>query len=316
MTANPAATDTVPRASTTRRGTPAALWPLARLEISRLGRHPLLWAGTALCAFFTAMAISELKHGPTGDILGAPVVSLCVGVFSMIAAHHLARSFHRTEELVASAPTGATTRGGALCVAAVVPAVVASTWLIFYYSADTRVWTVPEYLYGTFSRADVAAILIGNTAVAAAGGTLVGIAAGRWWRFRGASAALVVAMVAWTIGIIGVFSNAETVPAGWERWVRLFTPVNYFTNAATEGGASDSMTGSPAWYLGWLVTLCALAAIAALLKGSEGAARGRLVRLGAVALVVSAVTYGLAAAGGNSQVVRTYPDGHSVVLRR
>ena len=70
----------------------------------------------------------------------------------------------------------------------------------------------------------------------------------------------------------------------------------------------------PPWYLAWLATLCALAAIAALLWRSEGPTRRRLVRLGAVVLAISALTYVLAASGGNSQVVQTYPDGHSIVL--
>ena len=74
------------------------------------------------------------------------------------------------------------------------------------------------------------------------------------------------------------------------------------------------MTGSPAGISSWLVTLCALAGLAALLKGSEGSVRQRLVRLGAALLAVSALTYALAASGGDSCTVRTYPDGHSVVL--
>ena len=171
----------------------------------------------------------------------------------------------------------------------------------------------PEWMYGKFSHADVWAVLVGNSVVASVGGTLLGIAAGRWWRFRGSTVALVLAVVVWTIGVVGLFSS-EGAPAAWYRWVRLFTPVGYFSNPSPDGTGEDTLTGSPWWYLAWLVTLCALAAIAALLWGSEGQTRRRLVRLGAAALVVSALTYGLAAAGGNSQSVRTYPDGHSVVL--
>ena len=54
--------------------------------------------------------------------------------------------------------------------------------------------------------------------------------------------------------------------------------------------------------------------MAALLWRSEGPTRRRLIWIGAAALAVSALTYGLAAGGGLSQVVQTYPDGHSVVL--
>jgi hypothetical protein len=279
----------------------------------RLARHPLLVTGTALGIVFTTMAILEIRQTASSDILGMPVTALCVGVSAMIAAQRLTGSFHRSEELVEAAPTSTITRTAALCASAVVPAAIASLWLAFYYVAEDRVWTTPEWMLGTLSRVDLAAILTGHTVVAAVGATLLGVAAGRWLRFRGATAVLVIAVVVWTIGVIGAFSS-EGVPAAWTRWVRLFTPVNAFSNPAPGVDAYDTLTGSPVWYLVWLVTLCALATVAALLKAAEGAARRRLVRLGAALLAMSVLTYGLAAAGGNSQVVRTYPDGHSVVM--
>jgi hypothetical protein len=167
-----------------------------------------------------------------------------------------------------------------------------------------------------FSHADVAAVLVGNSVVAAVGGTLLGVAAGRWWGFRGASAVLVLAVVVWTIGVLGMFSSDEAARPGWNRWVRLFTPVGYFTSANADSSAVISLTGSPWWYLAWLLTLCALAVVAALLWRSEGETRRRVIRIGAVTLALSVVTYGLAASGGLSQQVRTFPDGHSVVLTK
>lgn len=308
-------TDTTSPALRPRAGMPPTLWPLARVEIARLTRHPLLWTGTSLGILFTAMAIQEMRQKVTSDILGMPVTALCVGLFSMVAAERLTGSFSRSGELVESAPTSRVAHTAALCVSALVPGAIASTWLIFYYSTERRLWTTPDWLFGTLSRSDLAAILTGHTVVAAIGATLLGIAAGRWWRFRGASAALLAGVVVWTIGVIGAFSS-EGVPAAWTRWVRLFTPINAFSNPSPDGDGYDTLTGSPKWYLVWLVTLCALAALAALLKGSEGVMRRRLVRVGAALLAVSALTYVLAAAGGNSQVVRTYPDGHRVVLTR
>jgi hypothetical protein len=293
--------------------THSSLAPLARIELARLARHPMLVFGVLFGIASTAISVEEITDKTTGDVLGMPVTALTVGLPAMISAHLLARSFDRADELVESAPTSRVTRTGAMCFAALVPAVIASGWLVLYAIAERWLWTTPEWLYGTLSHADVWAIIIGNTVVAAIGGTLLGIAAGRWWRFRGSSVALVLGVVTWTIGVIGLFS-LEGTPAPWHRWVRLFTPVNAFSNPAPDGNGADTLTGSPMWYLGWLVSLCALAAIAALLKGSERPTHGRLVRLGAVVLLASVVTYGLAAAGGNSHSVRTYPDGHSVVL--
>lgn len=291
----------------------ATLRPLARLEMARLARHPIFVAGTVLGVLSTGLAVDDMRKKISGDALSMPVTALCVGLFAMISAHQLTRSFDRADELVEAAPTSRVERTSALCLSALVPVAVSAGWLVMYAVAEGRLWSTPDWMLSNLSRADIWAVIIGNTVVAALGGTLLGIAAGRWWHFKGSAAALVLGVVIWTFGVIGAFSS-EGVPAAWTRWFRLFTPVSAFNNPAPDGNGSDALTGSPWWYLVWLLTLCALAAIAALIKGSEGRARRLLVRLGAVVLVSSALTYGLAAAGGNSQVVRTYPDGHSVVL--
>ena len=290
---------------------------LSRIEAVRFGRHPAFLFGAALGITLTAMALKEQASDQvTGDSLSMPVVALTVGLASMITGYHLTRSFQRADEVVEAAPVCVTRRTGALCLAALVPALVASGWLVVYYWLQPATLRPPEWLYGEFSHADIATVLVGNSAVSAVGGTLLGIAAGRWWRFRGASAVLVVAVVVWTIGVLGTFSTGESAPAPWQRWVRLFEPVGYFSSATQYNTSIISLTGSPSWYLAWVVTLCGLAAIAALLWRAEGPTRRRLILVGVVTLLVSAVTYGLAAGGGLSEPMRTYPDGHSVVLTK
>ena len=291
----------------------STIGPLARLEMVRLARHPVLVVGALFGLVSVIASYEEIQDDATGDLQGLPVTALTVGLPAMVAAHLLARSFDRTDELVESAPTSRVSRTGSQCLSAVVPAALAVVWLVLFAVAQRWLWTTPEWMYGTLSHADLWAVVIGNTVLAAVGGTLLGVAAGRWWHFRGSSIALLLTVAVWTLTVMSVFSPVGT-PEAWYRWVRLFTPVGGFNNPAPDGNGSDTLTGSPWWYLAWLVTLCALAAIAALLKGSEGTSRRRLVRLGAAALAASVLTYGLAAAGGNSQVVRTFPDGHSVVL--
>lgn len=308
-----AAVASVPTPAPTMAPGRESFWALARIEMVRLARHPLLLAGVVFGAFSTALSIQELGAGGGQDLLGLPVAALCVGVPAMIAAQRLTTAFRRAGEVVEAAPMSTVTRTGAMCTSAVAPVVMASMWLVFYYASLNRLWTTPDWMLGTLSRTDLAMILVGHTAIAATGGTLLGIAAARWWRFRGAAVVLVLGVSIWTLGSVGVFS-AEGVPSPWTRWVRLFTPLSGFTNPAPDRSGQDTMTGSPGWYVVWLVTLCALAGLAALLKGSEGSVRRRLVRLGAVFLAVSALTYVLAAGGGNSSPVRTYPDGHSAVL--
>ena len=288
---------------------------LSQIEALRFGRHPAFLFGTALGIVLTVLALNEQASDQvTGDSLSMPVVAFTVGLASMITGYHLTRSFQRADEVVEAAPVSLTTRTGALCLAALVPALVASGWLVFYYWLRPATLRPPEWLYGEFSHADVAMVLVGNSVLAAVGGTLLGIAAGRWWRFRGAAVVLVVGVVMWTIGVLGTFSSSESAPAPWQRWVRPFEPVGYFSSATQDNTSIISLTGSPSWHLAWLVTLCALAVVAALLWRAEGPSRQRLILVGVVTVVVSAVTYGLAAGGGLSEPMRTYPDGHSVVL--
>lgn len=292
------------------------LGPLARIEARRLARHPMFLVGTALGVVFTAMALNEQAHQVTSDSLSLPVVALTVGVASMISAYHLTRSFHAADELLEASPTAVTTQTAALCLSAGVPALVASAWLLLYYAVSPTALAAPAWMYGPLSHGSVAMVLVENSVAAAVGGTLLGVAAGRWWRFRGASAVLVVAVTVWTIGVLGAFSTTDGAPPEWYRWVRLFAPVGYFSSASQDYVTVTTLTGSPEWYLAWIITLCGLAAVAALLWRSEGRTRRRLVRIGAVTVALSVITYGLAAGSGPSQPVRSYPDGHSVVVTR
>lgn len=316
MTATPQDALAMSTALAPRGGYRSPFAALTRIEVKRFVRHPMFLFGTALGVLFTTMALNEQADKVTGDALSLPVVALTVGVASMISAYHLTRSFHGADELLEATPTKVTSRTAALCLIAGVPAVVAAGWLVLFYGITPQSMQAPEWMYGVFSHADVAAVLVENSVVAAVGGTLLGVAAGRWWRFRGASAVLVLAVVVWTIGVLGLFSSTEGVGPGWYRWVRLFAPVGYFTSATQNDVSIVSLTGSPWWYLVWTVSLCALAAVAALLWRSEGVVRRRLVRIGAVTVALSVLTYGLASATGLSQSVRTYPDGHSVVVTR
>ena len=316
MTSTPQDALAVTTAFVPRGGYRSPFSALARLESVRLAKHPALLVGTALGVVFTAMALNEPGSQVSSDALGLPVVASTVGLGGMLSAFHLTRSFHRADELVEAAPTSTATRTAALCLSAFVPALIASLWLVVFYGLTPPALDAPEWMYGMFSHADIAAVLVGHSVVAALGGTLLGVTAGRWWGFRAASAVLVLGVVIWTVGVLGAFSSDEMVRPDWNRWVRLFAPLGYFASANADNSAVISLTGSTQWYLAWQVTLCALAAVAALLWRSEGETRRRVIRVGAVTLALSVVTYGLAASGGLSQQVRTYSDGHSVVMTK
>ncbi|GAA1980148.1 hypothetical protein GCM10009817_21040 [Terrabacter lapilli] len=297
-----------------RREHRPVLGALALLEAVRLARHPVLLAATGIGVLLTVQVLTDNSTQVSTDALGLPLVATSVGLGSMLAAFYLTRSFHRADEIVEASPTSTTARTGALCLTAVVPALVASVWFVLYYGARPAKVDAPEWMYGMFSHADIAAVLVGHSVISAVGATLLGVAAGRWWSFRGASAVLLLAVDAWTVGVLGFFSSGDDAPPEWFRWVRLLVPFGYFSSTTADNSSVVSLTGSPRWYAVWLLTLCALAVVAALLWRSEGATRRRVVRVGAVMLALSVLAYGLAVGGGLSHVVRTFPDGHSVVL--
>jgi hypothetical protein len=315
MTSTPHDAMTAPamRHRTVHRG---AFPALARIETARLARHPAFVGGTLFGLVSTALAISEEGDQVTGNALGLPVVALTVGLGAMLAAYRLTRSFDRADELVEAAPTSRTTRTAALCLMTLLPCLVASAWLVFYYGFTPASLDAPEWMYGVFSHSEIATVIVGNSVVAAAGATLLGVAAGRWWRFRGASVVLLILVALWTLMVMSVFSGEDTAPPAWHRWVRLFAPLSGFTTVSENTDSVVSLTGSPWWYFAWLLTLCALAGLAALLWRSEGETRRRLVRVGGALIAVSLVTYVLAASGGLSQPLRTYPDDPVVVTTR
>ena len=152
-----------------------------------MARHPVLIVGTLFGIFATVMALNEQAAQLNADSLSLPVVALTVGLPAMIAAYRLTRSFHGAERAHGSRAHpphradrrplrhGRRPRSHRLAVG------WSSTTAFSPASLNPPAW-----MYGMFSHGDIAAVLVGNSVVAAAGGTLLGVAAGRWWRFRGA----------------------------------------------------------------------------------------------------------------------------------
>jgi hypothetical protein len=193
-----------------------------------------------------------------------------------------------------------------------VSALVAAAFGVFGL-VSLRVWPIPDWMFGTFGSVDVVVVMAQQTAVAALGGTLLGVAAGRWLRFRGAGFALVVAVPFWVLLTSGATAAADlgrTLP----RIARVFSPWAFFQTQQVSPVSVDTFPGSPRWYLLWLLALCTLAVVAALLYGAEGAVRARLMRLGPVLLAIAALCLVLTATQGPQHVVRTYPNGTTSVI--
>ena len=94
--------------------------------------------------------------------------------------------------------------------------------------------------------------------VACLDGALLGVLAGRWLRFRGASAMVVVALI-----VVSLLGQAPLLDTGSSEW-RLWVPWAIFHTGDNADGTQTLIAGNPAAYLGYLLALGALAVLGAM----------------------------------------------------
>jgi hypothetical protein len=85
--------------------------------------------------------------------------------------------------------------------------------------------------------------------------------------------------------------------------LRLFAPFAFFTS--TDTTTITTWRGSPWFFIGWQLALCAIAVLVALLRGADGRIRYTIVRALPIVLVVAVILLALAATGGFPHPVRT-----------
>ena len=66
---------------------------------------------------------------------------------------------------------------------------------------------------------------------------------------------------------------------------------------------STTWRGSPWFFIGWQLALCAIAVLVALLRGADGRVRLRITRTLQIVLVVAAIMLVLAVVGGFTHAV-------------
>ena len=86
--------------------------------------------------------------------------------------------------------------------------------------------------------------------------------------------------------------------------LRLFAPFALFTLHISAGHVT-AWRGSPWFFIGWQLALCAIAVLVALLRGAEGPARSRIIRALGVAGVAAVILLVLAGTGGFTHAVTT-----------
>jgi hypothetical protein len=275
----------------------AAFTALTAREMRRLVLNPVF-------LFAVAFIVFALGRGPGAGTTEIdtynPYPAIFLGGFGMMATYWLTRSMRASEPVIGITPTTLPARTAALCAVAVVPFACGCLALLRF----VQLIPVSSPLYGPFSPSARVAVLVGQIVMPALGGPLLGVALGRWVRFPGAAFVLFLVLYGWvSLVTILSMSHPDSAPVAV---LRLFAPFAFFTYTGDTHSAGYAVTawrGSPWFFIGWQLALCAIAVLVALLRGAEGRVRSRIVRALAIAAVAAVILLVLAATGGFTHAV-------------
>ena len=266
----------------------ATFTALAARETRRLVLNPVF---VFAVAFITFALWAGPDAGQTEIDTANPYPAIFLGGFGMMATFWLTRSMRASEPVVGVTPVTQPVRTAALCAVALVPFACGCLALI----AFLHFHSASDPAYGAFSPSARIAVVAGQIVIPALGGPLLGVALGRWVQFPGA--ALVLFLVLWSwVSLVTVVSGShpDSVPVAV---LRLFAGFTFFALHSDAGGVT-AWRGSPWFFLGWQLALCAIAVLVALLRGAEGRVRTRIIRALGIAGVAALILLVLAALGG------------------
>ena len=265
------------------------LWMLARYESLRLLRHPLFVLAVLL---FVAVAVTTplseyadadyqtTADGPETNLDWPELPAFTLGLGGLIAMNRITSSAGRAGDVLRSSPVAEYRRSLALCLACLVPGVIAlvgATYVFLFWMFDPPVQSIS---WGEFTDPELAAIMACGV-LAAVGGPLLGVLTARWWRWPTAAAVTSVLLILWSVSSLAPDTH----------WLlTLNHAASPFSLVASNGeDYSRHIGGSWLWRVAYLAGLCLLAAIGACAYGTEGVRRHRLAR---AAIVVAVITAG------------------------
>jgi hypothetical protein len=272
----------------------AMLVPLAVRETRRFVLNPVFLAAAGL----TAYTLWSGQRGTVTEINGVNTIAATfLGGFGMLVAFWLTRSMRASEPIAGVTQVTLPVRTAALCMVAIVPFCCGCLTLL----AFLQLYPVSDPVYGAFSPSARIAVLVGQIVVPSLGGPLLGVALGRWAQFPGAAFVLFLILSGWVNLVTALtLARPDSAPV---TVLRLFAPFALFTLHSDAG--VTAWRGSPWFFLGWQLALCAIAVLVALLRGAEGRARSRIIRALGIVLAAAVIMLLLAAAGGFSHAVLT-----------
>lgn len=267
---------------------------MALIEARRMARHPVFLLGAVLGLVALGLYV-VLVGDETGIVvvLTLPLLgAFYIGLPSVIAAALLTRSTEVAVEAVATAPGTEARRTLALAAAGIPPFVSGLVFSLALVVVAKVIGVAPqEWWFGTLPDWQVWSIVL-LCPVACLDGALLGVLAGRWLRFRGASAVVVVALI--VVTLLGQTALLETANSEWRLWV----PWAVWHMGDNPDGTQTLIAGNPAAYLGYLLALGALAVLGAMWH--DRTARTPRFRALVAAVVVAAIAlFVLSATTGN-----------------
>ena len=270
----------------------ATFTALAVRETRRFALNPVFLFAVVMTMWVAwsraGAAVTEID-----EVNGYPAVFL--GGFGMMAAYWLTRSMRASEPVAGVTPVTRPARTAALCWVAIVPFLCGILALLGFL----RTYPLSDAAYGPFSPSARIAVLVGQIVVPSLGGPLLGVALGRWVRFPGAAFVLFLVIFGWVqLVTILTISRPDSAPIAV---LRLFSPFAFFTLNADAG--VTAWRGSPWFFIGWQLALCAIAVLVALLRGAEGRVRTRIIRTLAITGAAAVILLVLAATGGFTHTV-------------
>ena len=232
-----------------------------------------------------------LVHDETGVpvVLTLPLLgAFYIGLASVIAAALLTRSTEVAVEAVATAPGTEARRTLALAAAGVPPLVAGLVFSAALVVLANVIGVAPqEWWFGTLPDWQVWSIVL-QCPVACLDGALLGVLVGRWLRFRGASAVVVVALV--VVTLLGQAPLLDTSSSEWRLWV----PWAIWHTGDNADGTQTLIAGNAAATLGYLLALGVLAVLGAMWH--DRTARTPGFRLLVAAVVAAALAFFVLAA--------------------
>jgi hypothetical protein len=273
----------------------ATLLALARADARRYARHPLFVLPSAFVLVMVVASVVQRDGGGTDPMFGTMMIAFFFGVFGFLVAHRLTNSMLRTRELAGVLPVGRQVRTLSLCLACLVSAAAGAATAVYMVVA-AAIWppdgepsSLPVAWFGDYPASTVLPTLIAMGPVAALGGPLLGVAVARWAPFRGSALLGVVVLV------VATAMTGSDEPGGHER---LASAWPHLVDERVVNGKIISTTFvgdiAPIWALGWVLCLCGLAVVAALLRDPQH--RRPLLVTGAGLTLAAAACYVLALA--------------------